>query len=454
MPGRLTFGRISDRKIIELAEGLFSAFTSGTVQIHVGDRIAISMTKTDGQTTDPNESEESYRKLLGASTFLITQMTWLTSGKTYRVTYFRSKVWGLNPQGGEVWVPSSNPYVDGLEFHGSEEHLDSVLRIIKQHISMAPPVIAGVDGEAALAQTNAMLSRLGDAIATLVEHTSDRQKDLDKTRASLSKEAEKEIRERKIELNHEIDTIKKELESRQEKLSERELELDDRENTHVRREFAKEMAKLSDTRLSSNLLSRSMISFLIPIAIASIPSILLAILISYEIRYINAFSENINAITRDGVLGTENKTFLISNINAQILYAQIRIGLQALGIAALVWFTLRLASSRYRLVSGWERDLHRFRLDTERAGFLVEGDLEARKVNDQGLPEVLLESFSRGLFAGGDSAQTDSHEERLGGTLNAILAQAAKVRFGPDGVNVEVEGRGLRRAQRDLESRE
>ena len=184
--------------------------------------------------------------------------------------------------------------------------------------------------------------------------------------------------------------------------------------------------------------------------LALLPASLLILLIVIEVRYLVDFNNNIAAIVRDGILSSESKTALIGNINTQILYTQVRIGLQGLGVAALVWYALRLASARYKLVSTWERDLHRFRLDTERAGFLVEGDLEARKVNDRGLPEVLLESFSRGLFTGSEQGSATSGDDRLGGTLNALLAQATKVRLGPDGVNVEVEGRGMRRALRDL----
>ncbi len=174
-------------------------------------------------------------------------------------------------------------------------------------------------------------------------------------------------------------------------------------------------------------------------------------MVKFEIGYITGFNKSIAEIIKDIGLSAIQKETLIANVNNQILYGQIRTAFQVLGIGALVWFGLRLASARYSLVSGWERELHKFRLDTERAGFLVEGDLEARKVNNEGLPGVLLESFSRNLFVGPDSHGHSSGEDHVGGALNALLGQAAKVRLGPDGVHVEVEGRGIKRAKKQIE---
>jgi len=448
---RYTFGRMSDAQVLNLAARLLKAFTKGSYSVTIGDIGGISVSKS-AEEGEVESGLKEFSDTLKDDTYFITDMTWTTGSNSHKVKFLRSKRIGINPtNNAEVWVNSENPFIDGLEVSSSSENAPIVLSIIHAFINLAPPVIGGSGTGNALDQSQAILNRVSSAIATLVEHTSERQQELDQTRSSLARDAAKAVKAAKAEADAEIASIREDYKAKEKRLADREAELDDRANTHVRREFAKQMANLSDTRLSSNLLDKSQRSFWIPLAICLFPVLFIAYLVSQELGYIERFSANISDIARDEVLSAEQKSILIGNINYQVLYAQIRIALQSLGIAALVWFALRMASSRYSLVSGWERDLHRFRLDTERAGFLVEGDLEARKVNQEGLPDVLLESFSRNLFSSSDSAHGPTSSEGLGGALNALLGQAAKVRLGPDGVNVEVEGRGIRRARKLIE---
>lgn len=450
MASKYTFGRMSDAQILKLAARLYKAFAEGNYSVTIGDMGSIDARKDEEGEVEIGLKE--FGKTLKDDTYFITGMTWSTGSSSHEVRFFRSKRIGINPNNNsEVWVNSENPFIDGLEVSSSSENAPTVLSIIHSFINLAPPIVGGSEAGSALDQSQAILNRVSSAIATLVEHTSERQQELDQTRSSITRDAEKAIRAIRSEADGKIASIREDFEVKEKALANREAELDDRANTHVRREFAKQMASLSDTQLQANLLTKSTRSFWVPLAICVVPIVILAFIVFRELSFIQLFSFNISQIAMDAKLNAEQKTILIGNVNYQILYAQIRIVLQSLGIAALVWFALRLASSRYSLVSGWERDLHRFRLDTERAGFLVEGDLEARKVNQEGLPDVLLQSFSRNLFSSSDSAHGPTSGEGLGGALNALLGQAAKVRVGPDGVNVEVEGRGIRKARKLIE---
>lgn len=450
MPTHYTFSRLSDGQILDLMDNLLKLFKTASATVTVGDLTSFTVSKTEGEPKDSGD-RSSFSKLLNNNTYLITEFTWQAGSATHSIKYYRKKVWGLNIHQQQGWQDAPNPFLDSIEVRSSETNAAPILSVIQKHVSMAPPIVDGPEAGTAMDQSQAILNRLSAAIATLVEHTADRQKDLDETRESISHDAAERIRQEKSLASEKIKDAEKSYLQKENALIEREKELDDRANTHVRREFAKQMAALSDTRLSSNLLSKSNLSFFVPLAISLIPIAFLCYLITSEINHITAFNNNISDIVKDFTLKAEQKTIIIGNINYQILYAQIRIALQSVGIAALVWFSLKLASSRYSLVSNWERDLHKFRLDTERAGFLVEGDLEARKVNQKGLPDVLLESFSRNLFANSDGGHSARGDEGLGGALTALLGQAAKVRVGPDGVNVEVEGRGIRRAKRLIE---
>ena len=265
MASTFTFGRISDAQVIELGEGLLNSFVGGSLKIYIGDDLIIDRTKgVEGSEKEGDEDEEeedeeddSLRNTLGTSTYFITRMEWYTQPRGgHRINYHRSRMKILNSQGSEAWTQSPNPFVDSIEYVGSNiEHFDVVIQRINAVVSMAPPVAAGADLDSAVDQSTAILNRMSDAIAKLVEHTSERQKDLDKTRASISKEADSSVKARKEELDKNVEGIRLEYEKKASALAERESELDDRANTHVRREFAKEMANLSDTRLSKNLLS-------------------------------------------------------------------------------------------------------------------------------------------------------------------------------------------------------
>lgn len=449
MSSKYLFGRASDAQILRLMEELVRIFTVSSATARIGDLGSITIEKNaEGNTS---ESDEGLRPLLGESTYLITDMAW-TAGKSHRVSYWRSKKWALNPHNNqEHVVHPDNPYVDALEVQAATENAPAVLRPVNQFLDMAPPVVGGPGAAGPLEQAQAILNRVSSSVATLVEHTAERQKDLDQTRTSLAREADEAIKAARAEAQEQVQAHRREFEQKELQLAEREKGLDDRANTHVRREFAAQMASLSDTRLASNLLTKSERSFQIPVLIALLAVAGLSWLIATELASLEAYGSNASVILAEAKTAAEQKSAMLQNIDRQILYGQIRVGLQSLGVAALVWFALRFASARYKVVSSWERDLHKFRLDTERAGFLVEGDLEARKVNDVGLPDVLLESFSRNLFTGHDGQPTGNANEELGGTLSTLLGQAARVKVGPDGVNVEVEGRGIRRAKKLLE---
>jgi hypothetical protein len=157
----------------------------------------------------------------------------------------------------------------------------------------------------------------------------------------------------------------------------------------------------------------------------------------------------ITTTINDDFLKANKKPDLIAGFNQSIIYGQIRVALQTIGVGLLVWFGLKLATNRYKQVSRWENELHRFRLDTERASFLIEGDLEARKVNDVGLPEVMLDRFSRGLFASGVSDAVSDGDE-VGVTLGHLLSRAANVKLGTHGVSVEIDKPGIKKARRDV----
>jgi len=131
-----------------------------------------------------------------------------------------------------------------------------------------------------------------------------------------------------------------------------------------------------------------------------------------------------------------------------LLFLEVTRLLLGVGAGTAFGFGLRQLSARYRQVAQWEHELNRFRLDVARASFLIEGDLEARKVNNEGLPEIMLTAFSRGLFVGEKSEASD---DQVGSAIIHLLNRPAALKIGPNGAEVSVDKAALKKAGKDLE---
>ncbi len=277
-------------------------------------------------------------------------------------------------------------------------------------------------------QTELLLRRVTDAAAVVVEHTAKRQSELDALRQRLEQEADARVEVERQRLEDEHVVRLNALAQQQRDFDEKVSGFDDRANMHVRRQLQGSMANLSTDILSRPLLEASHPSFVLTEVVAIAFAVILIALAAWQ----------------SALLTTEHP-------GGQLLwFGEARVVLLGLGAGALVWYALRQSTTRHRQVSRWENDLNRFRLDTERASFLIEGDLEARKISDAGLPEVMLDRFSRGLFTGG-SHETSHEGDDVGTALGHLLNRAALVKVGTDGLNVEVKGSGIRKAQKDAD---
>jgi hypothetical protein len=441
MPAAYRFGRASDASLIQLVADLIKAVGEAKAIISLGE-IHFHL---DSSGSVPS----TYDGVFTRDTYLIQSMT--IQWEAIQANLYFQRAQTIQ---GNSWV-ANNGFVDGIQLTGPsvtpETFFPAFARAISAFVSLAPPAALGDGGAASLEHSATILTGLNNAIASLVDHTAARQAALDDERLKLAEESRADLQRQRDELTASMASRADTLKIQAATLTAREAELDDRANTHVRREIQREMAALTEGRLKAGLLRQSRVEYLTSLGLTILGIALVGFVIYREIGYIEGISTSIAKLIPDPMIATAAKPGLIANLNAQVMYAQIRIGLQTLGLAALIWFGLRTASARYRQVSRWERELHKFRLDTERAGFLVEGDLEARKVNQVGLPDVLLQSFSRGLFSGSDQGDTaGGGNENVGDALTALLGQAAKVQVGNGGVSVEIDRKGVVKARKEL----
>lgn len=437
--------RVSDGVLIKLAEEFVKNEEKADVKVVVLDGLSFGWSA--GQVLNAE-----WKKTLGVTSFLITSISIEVPRAGFVLNFFRGQSFGIhNPGYGPTWGVSKNPFVDGIEITGpsaKSDRLDLLQRITK-HLSLAPPGQASADSLEPLVQSSLILDRVSEAAATVVEHTVERQRELDIYREELEQRAEDEVTERLKKLDRDHEVALAAVQAREEGVKKQLSTLDDRENTHVRRELQAKMALLPEETLKAGLLNRSVWPFAIPVCLAALAVGVLMAFIVRELSNLDDLAKAITGVINDGMMNDAHKASLVENMNRTILFGQVRIAVQTVGAGLLVWFALRLASNRYRQISRWEHDLHRFRLDTERASFLVEGDLEARKLSQNGLPDVMLDRFSRGLFASGPSESGNDSDE-LGSTLGHLLGRAASVKLGTDGVMVEVDKAGMKRARRDV----
>ncbi|NLR72853.1 YueC family protein [Novosphingobium sp. ERN07] len=344
----------------------------------------------------------------------------------FNVTFFRGHSWTITPQGGSSWLPNAG-FVDGLEIEGPDhiQHALLLANAIKQHLQMAPIPSIGQRSADTLDLASQMLNRLSAAAADLAEHTAKRQRDLDGYKAQIEQRNFEELVEQKEKLELTFEQRQAVLDQREEEISQKISRIDDRENTHVRREIKNKFTGEVESILKEDLLGRSnsqykhlsLLTIFVGIVLISV-----AVLSGYAITGLN-----------------DQNTLIFLGVSRILL---------GIGAASCFWFAIRQAAQRYAQVAKWENELHRFRLDAERAAFILEGDLEARKSNSEGLPHVILDRFSRGLFA---TEPTSDGTDPVGNTLVHLLNRPAGLEVGTNGIKVEVDKASLRKASKEIE---
>ncbi len=403
------FARVSDAVILSLAKDLTQEFANSAATMVVGDQAQFAINPENPQ------PPEALGSIFGPDTYSIHSVHFYAPDLALTIAYTRN---------------INLPFVDQIEITGSNtqqiEVAGKVWRCLNRHLNMAAPIAVTGDGQQALAQSASMIAEINGVALRLVEHTAARQAELDQLRTRLEEHAAERVTQQADELNTKYQEKLAALETKQAELDKREAELDDRVNTHVRRDIQNRMRDLVDTRLQTDLLNSSSRAFKSTFNWTLGATILLAGLFFAD-------------LTIPHLLGMD--------VGVAQWWIQGRGALLSIGIVSLIWFGLRQSVNRYRQINHWEQELQRFRLDTERAGFLVEGDLEARLAGQTGLPEVLLESFSRNLFSAHTSGD---HSDDLGGALQQLLGNSSRISIGTDGFRADVGPRGIRKAKKAL----
>jgi len=402
------FPRISDGQIIGLYKAIVDRNQSERPTAFICDGVSFVFDKDLEYPTRFNE-------IISVNSFIITNIRYSKNdAPKFDITFTRNE---------------RGPFIDKLSVtgqigFGDQTQAIKILKIIQDFIDLSPPVEL-IKGEDAFEKTASILNKFNNAAVDVAVFTAKRHEELDQFENSLRVRADDVIAKEREKIETEYALERDRIRVAQDDLQKRIANVDDRENTHVRRQIQDSMTNLPLTIISEGLFRNSSISSITIWLVSIIVAVFLAgcaILTSTKI---------------DGSLKD----------NA-LLFLEVTRLLLGVGAGTAFGFGLRQLSARYRQVAQWEHELNRFRLDVARASFLIEGDLEARKVNNEGLPEIMLTAFSRGLFVGEKSEASD---DQVGSAIIHLLNRPAALKIGPNGAEVSVDKAALKKAGKDLE---
>jgi hypothetical protein len=260
--------------------------------------------------------------------------------------------------------------------------------------------------------TGDVWERLVEARTALEVEYSDRKKNQDTEFLERLRSAEDERKSKLAELDVE-----------RQKLRDREAALDDRDNTHVRRDIRREFKVHLASYREKFTLTKGTQQLRRPIHLA-----MWAVLVSL-----------IGGIYFFISLGPPS-----SDTFAYLLYLLKPLTLTLAAIGFFTWYLRWMTSWSDRHAEA-EFRLKQLELDMDRASWVVETALEWRQHEGTPIPNHLLESVSRNLFALSDAHDQESINP-VDQLASALLGKAARARLNIGGNQLEFERRALKKA--------
>ncbi|MFO7581466.1 hypothetical protein [Guyparkeria sp.] len=275
------------------------------------------------------------------------------------------------------------------------------------------------------------LNRLERLNERLVEESLEFRNAVERRYEEKQESLEAEFDERK---EQEEARISQEWERVEAKLSavEREKEdLDSRNNTHARRQLRKDLLDEIKRRQEKFELTEGTKKLRIPIGVAMAA---LAIFFGFMAIY--------SAIDLFGVragLSAADSWLLVFK---QLAYS--------VGFVASVVFYIKWQNKWFERHSNAEFELKQLELDMERASWLVETSLEWNNEKGDSIPQALLESLSKNLFATKEDGQEDvvHPSDQL---ASALFGSAASLKLRSGDSEMEINPKKLRKSKRSIQ---
>lgn len=260
------------------------------------------------------------------------------------------------------------------------------------------------------------------------------------------------------ELRHQIEAIA----SREAELEERRKSIDESDNTFARRQIRDRMLSDVSARVQDFGLSHATINARRPVALGmySLVMFLFTLLLwtGYEIISLHPNNSDylLKAVATQAVEqpvavastpmravsvelppsdSSTNEVVGESGVERMLLW--LRFSLLSLGLAASILYYIRWQNQWANSFATTEQSLQQFHIDVNRANWVVETCLEWRKETNSEIPSHLIESLTRGLFAGRENITPVLHPaDEL---ASALMGSASKLSLNVGGNTVEID---------------
>lgn len=443
--------RITDEQIHRSLSELAKEFGDFNVGVQVAD-------SGIGQVSYPGEVDPSLAVVLAEKSELICHFAGSVQGVS--LAYHRGGVQG------DMW--SKSPVFDDLaiDIQGFEP---SRVKVAARALELFRPVqlprpidpISLLDSQRALQESS--FSRLQLQLEKVFEQTIDLRSQLDQQLREKEAVLEQDFKQKEAEAAQQLEKRREELARQEDALEERRKSLDESDNTFARRQIRDRMLSDVSARVQNFGLSQTTVAARRPVAIGMglLCIFLLALLswTSFELYSVRAkTTQVVQSEARSATPGTAPMavpaassaqptqtsspssavTTDISTTERILLW--IRFALLSIGLAGSILYYIRWQNNWATTFATTEQALQQFHIDVNRANWVVETCLEWRKENTSDIPDQLIESLTRGLFAGRETSQTVLHPaDEL---ASALMGSASKLSLDINGNKVDIDKPG------------
>jgi hypothetical protein len=289
----------------------------------------------------------------------------------------------------------------------------------------------------------ARLDRLEDISASLIESTTNTYRRLEEEFHLRKIANDNDLSTRKADLDTEYSKKLDQLNTAKQELEKEKKDLDDRSNTHARRGLRDKMLENVESRIAnfgvSALTSQKRAPVRSSMIVLCAVLLVLTIWTAVELHnqqqvYIEA-ADTIVKISSPTVqaqgaskLAQPSTLSAISDSSRTLMYLLwARLSLFSLGFVAALIYYIRWENRWAEQHSNAEFQLHQFRLDVNRANWVIESGLEWHKETKGEVPSGILESLTRNLFRAENEPPPALHPaDEL---ASALLGSASKLKL-------------------------
>lgn len=269
--------------------------------------------------------------------------------------------------------------------------------------------------------------RIESALTGAVERFEDLQASFAEKNQQLRDEHEDAVKVLKEQISEEKKVLQGENQKKRDEIELIRKELDDRSNTHARRAIRNEIKSSITESLSKSVYASQTLTAKTFVRWAYIVAIIL--LCGLTVWATSVFSQTV-----------ANK----DSLAVSIWISGGKATISTLSAIGLVLLYLKWEISWLNQQASFERVLSSTRVDIDRASWVAESLLEWNRESPQKeIPHELLLSFTRRLFDW--DAKLEDNQSATDSLASAILGSASKLQIGPNGANIELDNKAIRK---------